>query len=639
MIRPVFLAAAFLCLAGSAAAAAEPAAPSARPTLLSASDAYFQMRVADAEPQFRAVLEDSQTPALDVGPAARGLARIQWLIDRDAPAAEATLERGRATSTGAELCRIATMAVRVLREADQPQAALDLATARAGDCADTVQRDGFLVEEGRVALALATGGPQEGRTAAIAAASQAISGFTPTSALAPAAAKLRLGVALELSDSTAALQAWKDFFWLTDANAPTSFKIADAEVARLFAAALGSGTPLADEIALERLLIRGGFYAEAKAFDGEHGVAAAAGHAPDYVPVAAYFDFRERFDAATLAYDRKHARGTDAGVDYVGEARRLLAETAAKLGPGAPETVLAEAYGLHWTAGDTAGVPSVHIGHVVEDTRHEVVQYGRRGAVRFLSIDNLASNGYQSWLWDGLAATGGWSEPNTIVQVRSAYSSAPLTVLANLTPAAAAKAAEELPGLEAKDRDALSTKRLAFLPGLQARLRREAQDEVAAKARAVAAASGEPFERVFLKTYGDLQLAHSIYIHEGRHVLDHDEFDHPFGLGGPELEYRAELSELEFAEFPRMPLITILSDVESATSHGVANRRIMEGLTAWMEAHPAAVAGFDPAVPAAAQIDRLSDAQIGEIARGLDPYFKEHPDWDRAQKASAAAAR
>jgi hypothetical protein len=84
-----------------------------------------------------------------------------------------------------------------------------------------------------------------------------------------------------------------------------------------------------------------------------------------------------------------------------------------------------------------------------------------------------------------------------------------------------------------------------------------------------------------------------------------------------------------------MPLVTILSDVESATPHGIANRRIMEGLVAWIEAHPAEVTGYDPAVPPAEQIDKLSDAQIADIARGLDPYFKEHPDQAPARPAAA----
>jgi hypothetical protein len=629
---------AITCLLGLTATAAQAAMPP-QPSLLAASDAYFQMRVADSELGFRAVLQDPQTADADIGPAARGLARIQWLIDRDAEAAEATLERGRAASAGVERCRLAILSVRVLRESDQPQRALDLARARAPDCEGAVQRDGFLVEEGRSALAVARRSTGADRQAGLAAARQAIDGFSATSALGPAAARLRLAVALELADPAAALQAWKDFFWLTEANAPASFKIADAEVARLFAAALQASPALADQIGFERLLIRGGFYGQARAYDAEHGVASAASGSPDYLPVTVYFELRTRFDAATLAYDRRHARGADAGADYLGDVRRMFAEASAKLGGGPPEVTLADAYGLHWSAGVTGGVPSVHIGHLVDDARYEVAQYGRRGSVRFLSIDNLASNGYQSWLWDGLAATGGWSEPAAIVQVRSAYSSAPLTVLANLTPEAVAKSAEELPGLEAKDREVLAAKRLAFLPGLEARLKQQMQDQIGGKAREAAARSGEPFERVFLKTFWDLELAHSIYVHEGRHVLDHDEFDHTHPLGSAELEFRAELSELEFAEFPRLPLITILSDVESATAHGIANRRIMEGLVAGIEANPTAVAGLDPASPAAGQIDRLSDAQIAEIARGLDPYFKEHPDWDRARLASVPSGR
>lgn len=629
MTRLLFAAVVVLILAATTTEAATP-----RPSLLTASDAYFQMRVAEAEQGFLAVLDDPETPAIDMGPAARGLARIQWLIDRNAPAAEATLERGRAKSAGAELCRLAITAVRVLREADEAQAALDLAAARAGDCAGAIQHDSFLVEQGWAALGVAAASRGPARRAPLAAAGQAIAGLSASNALAPWACRLRLAVALELSDATAALQAWKDFFWLTEANAPASFKTADAQVAGLFGAALGPSPALVDQIGFERLLIRGGFYKEAQAYDADHGVAAVAGRAADYIPVAAYFELRSRFDEATLAYNRKHARGTDAGINYLVDVGRVLADATARLDGRQPEIVLAQAYGLHWKSGATGGVPSVHMGHVVEDTRYDVAQYGRRGSVRFLSIDNLLSNGYQSWLWDGLASTGGWSEPDGIVQVRSAYSSAPLTVLGNLTPEALRKAAEELPGLEAKDREVLATKKVAFLPGLKARLKQQVEGQIAAKAREAASRSGEPFDRVFLKTYWDLVLAHSIYIHEGRHVLDHAEFDRPSGMASAELEHRAELSELEFAEFPRLPLLTILADVESDTPHGIANRRIMEGLVAWIAANPAAVAGFDAASPTAAQIDKLSDAQFGEIAQGLDPYFKEHPDFDRGRSAA-----
>jgi hypothetical protein len=276
--------------------------------------------------------------------------------------------------------------------------------------------------------------------------------------------------------------------------------------------------------------------------------------------------------------------------------------------------------------GETGGVASVHIGHVVEDTRYQVEQFGRRGEVRFVSIDNMLSNGYQSWLWDGDAATGGWSGPDGIVQVRAAYTPDALSALASFDPVVAAKAAEDMAQLERRDAEALKTKPAVFLPALQARLARESREQVAAKARAEAARSGAPYERTFLRTYWDAEIGHSIYIHEGRHALDHLEFNGLRSLSSPELEFRAKLSEIQLAEFPRMPLKTILSaDIGDDTAHGVADARIMEGLRAWIERHPGDVPGYDPAVPAAEQIDKLSDDQMRRIAHDLDPYFKEHP--------------
>jgi hypothetical protein len=72
-----------------------------------------------------------------------------------------------------------------------------------------------------------------------------------------------------------------------------------------------------------------------------------------------------------------------------------------------------------------------------------------------------------------------------------------------------------------------------------------------------------------------------------------------------------------------MALATILSaDIAGQTPHGQADARLMAGLAAWIDAHKAEVAGFDPAVPTAEQIDRLSDDQFRAIARGLDPELK-----------------
>ena len=59
----------------------------------------------------------------------------------------------------------------------------------------------------------------------------------------------------------------------------------------------------------------------------------------------------------------------------------------------------------------------------------------------------------------------------------------------------------------------------------------------------------------------------------------------------------------------------IFVDLDAASPHGEANRRIFEGLTAWMRAHTPNVAGL-------AQFDKLTDVQMKEAFRSMDPLAK-----------------
>ena len=634
----------FLAMLALAALAGGPATAAARtPSLQEAASAYFQMQVPQSEAMFKAILDDPAAPAGDKAGAARGLARIQWLMDADAKGAEATLDRG--VAAGADLCRTTGFYVRVLREAGEAEAGARMAERRAGDCPGAAQGDRLLIERGKADLAWAAAAGADGapRDAALADARAALAGISKVGLLAPDAARLKLGLALQRADADAALGAWRDFFWLTDHNAPASFRTDDAAVAALFAGALGPTARLADEVGLERLLIRGGFLDEALRFDAHRRVAErvaerAAGD-PAYRPVALYFAFRRRFDAATLSFNRAYAHGHRDTAAYYAEVTRILADTAAGVGGGDPKSALREAYGLHWMIGATGGVASVHMGHVVDDTRYKVDQFGRQGDLAFLSIDNMVSNGYQSWLWDGIAATGGWSEGAGIVQIRASYTPSALEALASFDPVVARRDAAEMASLEARDAEALKSRPVAFLPALQRRLTRQGRDQVAARARVQAQRTGEPYERTFVKVYWDAMVGHSISIHEGRHALDHIQFHGPATLTSAELEFRAKLSELELADLPRMPLAVILSaDIGDQTPHGVADTRIMEGLGAWIAAHPREVSGYDPKVPAAQQIDKLTDAQIRAIAHRLDPQFAP-PKPAKAQSLSASGSQ
>ncbi len=597
----------------------------AAPTLRDAEQLYFQSQVADAETAFIAIRRDAAASPADRAAAGRDLARIQWLIDRDAPAALASL--GDARATGADLCATAVMNIRVLDESGAPrQAALD-ARMHAADCPGQAQSTDLKTAEARAWLDEAASGTN--RAEAVAAAGEALKTLPPLAEASPAAQKLKLAWALQATAATAALEAWKSFFWLTDRNAPASFGIDDAEVARRFRDGLAAHAPAGDQVALLSLLVRGGFYNEARRFDAIHDLAKRAVGDADYGRITAYYDLRATLDPAILAFNRATARGHRDDSAFQATLTRIVADAAHKLDPAAtdPRVPLQQAFGLYGMVQRTGGFASLHAGHVVQDDTLRIEQFGRKGEVRFVLIENMISNGYQSWLWDGLAQSGGWSgDRGTIVQVRSAYTPGGLRALASAEPEIANRLAARQPALEQQDLAALARTPVAYLPGLQARLRGQAAAQVAEKARSEARRTGQPYARVYAKLYWDAEVGHSITAHEGRHSLDNQQFTGLSHLSSPELEYRAKLSELMLAEFPRMPLFNIQSsEIGSQTPHGQANTRVFEGYLHWMDAHRGEIAGFDPRVPTLEQLDKLTDAQIRAVARTLDPQFASPP--------------
>ena len=87
-------------------------------------------------------------------------------------------------------------------------------------------------------------------------------------------------------------------------------------------------------------------------------------------------------------------------------------------------------------------------------------------------------------------------------------------------------------------------------------------------------------------------------------------------------EYRAKLSEVAFAPSPRLALIGgILSpNIGDETSHGQANLRVVRDLVTWMGDHASEIDGLDRSQPLLPQLDLLTDEQIRDAFRSLDPW-------------------
>ncbi len=604
-----------LCLAALLLAACSDPVPE---TIDGAMQAYGQNRVAEAERILRKIAADPGSSALDKARAHRQLGRIAWLVDGDSGRA---LREIRAAGAGAtERCAAAGLEARVLHEAQKADLLLSrlgplLATCEQPDLADRIR-----LRAAAAGLDLAAAGRREALDGA--ARLLAAVGAERRESLTGSAIALEL--ALLQGDAPAALKAWKDYFWLTGADVPQGLAAAYPAATPVFEAGLNGGAGAAPRLRLVDLLVRAGFAQAAERFARLAGLDRAARADPLWGKAKAYFEARHTLETAVLKSNRRDARGGSAA-----DLEELLDAALARLMIGARESgdtkaALLRAYSLYSKAGDTDGHDSLHLGHAIERGSWPVEQYGHRAQATFIALDNMVANGFNSWLWDGSAATGGWAEEGpVIVQIRPEFTSTPFTAWALFSDGPArTRLLDELEREEVADRAALAGGDVAYLPGLASRIRLQVADQVGRRAKAGLPPGGD-LRRAFLAEYWRASFQQSMLVHEGRHALDKKLVRGLARLNDSNLEYRAKLSELALGNYPRLALVNInAQEIGSGSAHGKANAKVLKAYVDWMRGHSAEIAGYDPRRPPLGQLDKLSDAQLRLIARGLDPIAK-----------------
>jgi hypothetical protein len=583
-------------------------APSLAASLTEAQDAYDNNRIPDAERLFTAVAADATASADDRSNAEIGLARIAWLIEGNADSALQRL--GAATR---EPCDAAVMKLRVLKEARRSREVIASEGAMIKACPEAAKRDEMRIHAIAARLDLAHADARR-RMQLLADATADARLLTPEAGV--EGARARLAIALLTDDAPAALSAWKDYFWLDDRDAPQAIEGLGAT--RRFTRGLAKKATADDKLGLAELLMRVGFGDESRAYAEAHGLPGTRTQDPIWKRLHAYWTERDRLEAEILRVNREFAHGRKDDYALEAAAKSALANLMAAAGAtGDPMEAIRQYYGLIGTVGLTNGYPSIHLGHLVEDRDETVTQYGHSAKVHFIAVDNMISNGFTSWLWDGSATVGGWQSNGTIIQVRPAYVSGPLGALQltrdgperqKLIARQAMRAAEDIAALKQRP--------VATLEGLNDRLRLQAAEQVAASVRQKSADPAD-FRRLFLAEYSRATFNHSIMIHEGRHAIDAS-----LGVSSKDqsvLEYHAKLSELALSDYPRMALENIDRTLEGNGPHDLAGARVFDGYRKWMEAHTADIAGYDPTIPVLEQLDKLTDDQIRAIARSLDP--------------------
>lgn len=334
------------------------------------------------------------------------------------------------------------------------------------------------------------------------------------------------------------------------------------------------------------------------------------GPATDVVKYAAAL---ERIEEVTNEYYRQLANGEGDDDDLHDVIKR-------ELRPLGSDSELAKRFGSYVNIGKTGGFIDLHFGHVVGDRTLAVEQYGRKASLRFVELDAMVSNGYGLWVSDNNGGDGGWATDKEIYQVRPAYADGAindwqLMIDDELRAQNEKETAEET----ARDRERARRQAIGEFPGLTRRLHRQYLDGVMAGLRAKGL-SGEALRDAFLARIEGDTFHYSILLHEGRHAVDRLSRQR---FKTWELEYRAKLSEIGLADAPRRALESVLDNTIGGDSpHGRANEELAKGVVAWMEKNRARIERLDAALPMMPQMDKLTDEQIKEAVKSLDPMAR-----------------
>lgn len=578
-------------------------------TLPEAQSAYRSNRVAEAERMLTEIAADGEAAATDRAEAHRMLARIDWMARGETDAAARALAE---IPAGEGRCAVMVAVLSVYREAGQPGAVLDQAEAAGRTCRAS-DGEALHIERARAHLALAGAAPDEDRSRQLDLAAAQLGAIDPLAHVTPDVAAPRFSLALAQRDSAAALDAWQTYYWLTDADAPQALSQYSGRVGQIFTAGLAPNAADGDIVALLAMLTRAGFVDDARLIAAQTGIAARASADPEWRRVDTYFTLHRAIRDATLRANREIINGGAASWHRDAIIAATMQAMQSVGASGDPQVVMPEVFGAYGTVGETGGYPSMHAGHLVQDERLNVEQYGRTGEVRFIVIDNMLANGYESWLWDGWAEAGGWSsDGNVIVQVRSAYTGSPVRILRRARPGPERERyLADIARDDGAERSALGRDGVGELPSTSARLEMQVYDAMATRY------GGD--DHAFIAELWRAINQYSIESHEGRHALDNA--NEP-GLSAAELEFRAKLSQIIFADYPRLGLASVAGQPINDTPHGRGNRRVLEGYRNWMRAHGRDIPGFDRTQPALTQLTLLSDAQIVAIARSLDPWAR-----------------
>ena len=617
------------------------------PSLEEAETAHIQLDLKRTGRVLEAVLDDEASSAEDRAVALRRLAVLDWRFYLDDDRARDRLQQ----ADGLAVERFETSLARArLETAARNYRDAQLAARQAIAMADTRTE----VKEARIAFA---------RAAMTEALSQlrgtALAGGNPSAdldvsllreasdmmeevlngepgLLAPSS--LQLGLALALEDGPRALAAWRLYYRVPPGEPVDGlFREAGATLERILPGWADRPLSGSEREGLVLALADSRFFdfAELVALDHRVPTAESIDGIPAIQDILAYAAYARQLTAVSDEHYRRTAVGGGGMREYsqaFDAAARELWNTL-HFPTDKPrytrkdfDLEIDRRFGARIRLHRTSSYYNLWLGHRVVDEKRAVEQYGHQADIRFVQLDFMVSNGYQSWFWDGRQAHGGWADESTITQVRGPYAGDGFEAWAKLNdPRISEEFQERIREKTAADEFVAAENPYAYLEGLGLRLESKAYSLVldSLTARGL---EGSDLQLEFMEELEGRVWESSIFAHEGRHLIDRRIGRGISGWLRPnsEGEFRAKLSEVAFAPDPYIALIggIINRNTGDRTSHGQANERLMKGIVGWMAEHSEEIRDLDSSRPLLPQLDLLEADQIRAIFRSMDPLAR-----------------
>jgi len=583
----------------------------------------------------RRILEHAETLEGDLKDAAevqRRLAVLDWKYHHRFDEARSRLLR--AAKAGAEPAKALTALARMEQARQDHAAAREAAGEALAIAVKDSDRRAAILARARASVAEAVElrrGGKVGDTEALRKALDDLYGQVTQEPGEQAPAQLLLRAALLLDRGDAALLAWRSYYHVAPGR-PSPNVIAGAweDLKRILPLWQGADASPKERIDLVKALAGTRFFEEAALVALDPRADASVREDARVREVTAYAQAIGRLREVTEEHYRQTILGGGGGPDELknlikAQAPPVLVTMGVDLQDLRSDEDLQKLFDTHFGAfimvGPTAGYTDLHMGHRVIDETRTVKQYGHEVELRFVVLDNMVSNGFQSWAWEGGQQHGGWVERGAVWQVRPAYAGGAIDAWRMLhSEEQMAEFSERLARETSLDDERARKDPYPFLQGLVMRLKLQGLQGIQERLRKQGL-EGEELHLAFLAEFERSRQESSIFAHEGRHAIDQ-------AMGTKtrsawKTEYYAKLSQAVFTTDPRLSVLTVLdTGLGTQTGHGQANLRIVKNVVKWMKRHRKEIPRLDRARPLLPQFDLLSDEQIREVFRSMDPLAR-----------------